>query len=261
MATKVDYLFCISAGRSGSHYLKTLFEHVDGCRAFHLPEPKGIGLPMRRFLRGHPGPMKRIARKKAGIMLRTRQQGEVHAETHHSFIKGYGWYLPEYLCENRIGVVILRRDRRKIAQSLLRIGCSPLRPLGRKMIVTPEKRNPLISPPKVLATVKMTYYLAYSLMFLCRVAERVQKMHFLTGRRFLPGFLSNYERACMKWYLEEIGAEEKAFRKKYPQIKYYEVAIEDLNSLDNVRNMLSYFGLKEKDSLSEVVGKPTNLMR
>jgi hypothetical protein len=61
--------------------------------------------------------------------------------------------------------------------------------------------------------------------------------------------------------VEETNAKAEAFKRQYPAIKYYEVSIEDLNSVESVQEMLAYFGYSGDQSLRQVVGKPTNLKK
>ena len=69
-----------------------------------------------------------------------------------------------------------------------------------------------------------------------------------------------YELNCLKWYVEETNAKAEAFMRQYPKIKYFETDIESLNSTELVQQMLEYFGCKAKESLADVVGKPTKVI-
>ncbi len=50
MGQKVDYIFSINTGRSGSHYLSNIFNHVTGCCSFHEPYPYCRDKVMRKYL-------------------------------------------------------------------------------------------------------------------------------------------------------------------------------------------------------------------
>lgn len=256
MEETTEYIFSINTGRSGSNYLTNIFKHVSGCRSFHEPQPVGNGKEMRCYSRGHLTLMKNVAEKKIGIITELKRDCQVYFESNHCFIKGFGWFVPQYIPEDKIGVIILKREKSKIAESLLRIGCSSLDPFGRDWISTPDMKNPLVRPPQtpeIYQCARLTKYILRAGKFLTR---RVFQKEFQ-----YPQWLTNYELECLNWYVEETYAKSEAFKQQYPAIKYYEVNIEDLNSLESVRLMLTYFGCSAKESLNHVIGKPTNLKR
>ncbi|MFA7173873.1 MAG: hypothetical protein WC340_10755 [Kiritimatiellia bacterium] len=78
---------------------------------------------------------------------------------------------------------------------------------------------------------------------------------------FVVQWLTNYELACLKWYVRETEAQMEEFKKQFPRIKYYEVEIKDLNSLAKVQKLLDFFGCKGKKSLTEAVGIPRNIKK
>lgn len=57
------------------------------------------------------------------------------------------------------------------------------------------------------------------------------------------------------WYVDEVEARAERFKRHHD---VYEVWLEDLNRLGNVKKMFDHFGLKPKPHLDKVVGKPTN---
>jgi hypothetical protein len=59
--------------------------------------------------------------------------------------------------------------------------------------------------------------------------------------------------------VEETNAKAEVFMQQYLRIKYYVIDIESLNSIVSVERMLAHFGCKAKESLIDVVGKPTNM--
>lgn len=254
MEESTHYIFSINTGRSGSDYLANIFKHVSGCCSFHEPEPKGNGKEMRRYSRGHHTPMKKTAETKARLIKELKRDCQVYFESNHCFIKGFGWFLPQHLPEDRLGVIILKRESSKIAESLLRIGCSPLTSFGRRWIIAPDMKDPLVRPPKTMTVYQCARFTKNILGASRYLVRKIFRMKFHD-----PQWLINYELDCLKWYVEETHAQAEAFKQKYPAIKYYEVNIEDLNSLASVQQMLAFFGCKGKESLNQVVGKPTNL--
>jgi len=253
MNPRPDCIFCITTGRSGTDYLTRLFSHLPGCRSFHEAKPIGNGRAMRQFALGRPELMQQVARSKAENVTRIRQEYALYFESNHCFIKGFGWYLPEHIPAERIGVIILGRDKSKVAHSLLRIGCSPLLPGGRQWVMTPDRKQPLIAPPRTVVT--------YQGARLARFAvDRVDDFaHTMFGRTVLgPQWLADYELSCLEWYVEETRARAEAYRRRFPSITYYETRLEDLNTFAAVRRMLGHFGYTAPEALRRVVGIPTN---
>jgi len=254
MSEKIDYIFSINTGRSGSEYLQKVFEHVSGCDSRHESFPIGNAREMRLFAQGKVMPMERLAKMKAEIISESNRKGNIYFESNHCFIKGFGWFMPQYLDIRKMGVIILKRDKSKIANSLFRIGCSPLNNFGRKWISTPNMKSPLVQPP----TIPINYHFSRYVKLILRKAHHLKRVILKKESQF-PQWMVNYELKCLNWYVEETYAKAEAFKKKFPNIKYYEVNIDDLNSLKSVKQMISYFGYKEMESLSGVVGKPVNL--
>ena len=252
MSEKTKYIFSINTGRSGSHYLGTVFEHVEGCQAFHEPDPIGNGEVMNQFAAENKEPMRRLAAVKAKKIKQIQENCEHYMETNHCFIKGFGWYLPEHLGEENMGVVILRRDPDEIADSYLRKHTSPLRQQGREWILSPDKKNPLVKPPVLFINPAISIRVGRLLKNIIRLFRRDR------GKAVFPQWIINYELACLKWYVAETEAMTKVFREKFPNIRYYETQIGDLNDYDSMKAMLDYFGCTPKPSMKDVVGKATN---
>ncbi len=258
MENSIKYIFCISTGRSGSDYLAKLFRHASACCSLHEPEPIGNGQPMRQYLQGKVETMHALARRKVLAINEAKGENQIYVETNHCFIKGYGWYMPSLLPENRIGVIILNRDKAKIAHSYMRIGFSPLTQAGRDWVMTPSMRNPLVPPPMRLFSPIITYKLALVIKFVFRCL-RVLSRAFIRREFKYPFWFLKYELDCFEWYVEETQAQTQKFKLQFPKIRYYEIEISALNSMESVRNMFSFFNCTEKSSLLDVVGKSTNL--
>jgi hypothetical protein len=257
MAEQVEYIFCINTGRAGSFYLKSLFDHVSGCCSFHEPEPQGNGKPMREYLNGKAGPVRELAREKAKNVEQAKEEFDVYVETNHWFIKGFGWFLPEYLSADKIGIVVLKRDKDKTAESLLGIGCSPLTQMGRNAIITPDAQKTILQPPKLFLSPRASYYLACAARLVWGGADRLCKTIFQSNIPSLKP-LKRYEMECLRWYVEETAEQTAKYRERFPDMKYYDVNITDLNSPEEVGKMLSFFGLSSERSITEVIGKPNN---
>jgi len=250
---KVDAIFVINTGRSGSDYLYNLFNVHPGCKAFHETFPVGAFSALRKYQRGNPQEMLGIAKEKTRLIDLHTKQGLCYVETNHCFIKGFGWELPTLNPHNHFGIIILTRDSEQIVQSTLRIGCSPLRKYGRDWILSPNKLHPLVKPPGgIAARLLYNFTRIYHLLFRA-LPNR------LGFKEFTPMWLRRYEEKAVHWYFQETHALADAYQSKYPNFTYYKVDITELNTEAGVTKLFQAFGLNSDDAMNEFVGKATNL--
>jgi hypothetical protein len=113
-------VFTISAGRTGTHYLATLFACARNASSGHEELPIGVGAPMEAFAEGDEEPMRAVAELKARL-VRQRAGAGTYLEANHAFVKGYGWFLPALLGPENLRVIYLRRDPELVARSLIRV--------------------------------------------------------------------------------------------------------------------------------------------
>jgi hypothetical protein len=251
-------IFSINTGRSGSHYLSCLFQHVERCRAFHEATPIGNGRPMREFLRGRQASMRALTVAKLERIRRETAPDEVYVESNHTFIKGFGWLLPDYIPQTQMGVIVLHRNREEIAQSYYRIGCSPLRRRGRRWLMLPSVRCPLLSPPTHIISASATYGV---MCFVHRMHRRADRVCRSLGRGQVPppAFLARYEMDALRWYVDETEARARRYREQFPDVSYFDVDVSELNTYEGVQRMLSHFNLIARPSIVSLLGNPTNL--
>jgi len=254
----VSFIFCISTGRSGTDYLKTLFDHSENCHSFHEKDPICNGRAMYNYLRGRQNAMRKLTEQKTNKIQEITHDGSTYVETNHCFLKGFGWIIPQYIPEDKIGVVILTRDKTKTANSLLRTSSTPLTAVGKKWMVTPAAKGSFLKPPtRYLLPPKLTY-----LLFLClKQLFRGKKLYTALGLKkpSTPQLIIDYEYECCKWYVEETAAQTKAYRNRFKNISFYKVDLEELNHQSKIEEMFGHFGLVAKPSLIDIIGKPTNL--
>jgi len=198
--------------------------------------------------------MERVSQKKVEAIEALKRDCELYFESNHCFIKGFGWFVPRWIPEERIGVIILKRRKSEIVESHIRTNTSPLTPFGRKWISTPDMENTLVAPP----TTRIGYRYACVVKSLWNYGRR-HVANYLKKEIQDPKWLTRYEMKCLNWYVDETQAKAEAFKQEFPNIKYYEVDIADLNSMESVQKMLSYFGQESEASLKQVVGVPANL--
>lgn len=260
MGRRPDYIFCINTGRSGSHYLSRLMKHVSGCVAFHEPEPICNGSAMRQHLSGRPDRMRRLTETKVSVIESLRRGPDrTYVETNHCFVKGFGWYLPEHLGQERMGVIVLTREKEAVARSLLRIGCTPLVPGGRDWLITPDVSRWSAPPPGPASSPRLAYALLRFLKLPFRGARYYAALRLRAPRT--PRLIHDYELACLRWYVDETMALASAYRRAFPRVSYLDVGLDELNTLAGVRRVLDHFGLEEESSIREVVGRATNARR
>ncbi len=215
----IKYLFCINTGRSGSGYLQSLFCHAHNTVSIHEGFPIMNGEPMRFFNRGDAEPMKALIPKKLDVIKRAMEGSQVYSETNHSFIKGWGWLLPDaYIPQEEIGVVILTREPEGIINSILRLHSTP----GTSEWSKTWWLNPGDS-----------------------------------GNLCQPEPDANPYDIC-KWYVDEVALRAEAYKKQFPKITYVHCDLKSLNDYDFVEDMFSTFGLTPKESLKEILGQVVN---
>lgn len=254
----VKAIFCISPGRSGSHYLSGLLAESKNCESHHEAKPNGFGKPLQLFHRGDTGLMSEVAGHVADAVNEAASRNLVYAETSHCFIKGFGWPLMEHLDQSQVGVVVLKRDKEAVVNSTIRALSVPLRNLGRSYILTPERVSPIIPPPSFCGLPGAVGYATARALH-----QTIMKFRRLGKKLGLPFgdvvLFPAYQRKAVAWYWDETYALCGEFRKKYPDCKYFETTTEDLNCTQKVSKLFDFFGLEPAQSLTEKVGVPTNL--
>lgn len=254
----VQAIFCVNPGRSGSHYLSGLLAESKNCDSHHETKPTGFGKPLQQFNRGETGPMEEVARHIADAVHEAAGRGVIYAETSHCFIKGFGWPIMDHLEQSQVGVVILKRDKEAVVKSTIRALSVPLLNLGRRYVLTPERKAPINTPPRFMGLPgAVGYGVARALH------DAIAKLRRIGKKLGLPVedtvLFPAYQRAAVSWYWDETYALSDAFRKKYPGCKYFETTTDDLNRPEIVRELFEFFGLEPDESLADKVGVPTNL--
>ncbi len=253
MATKIRYIFCINTGRSGSHYLAQVLNEFEGIVALHEPRPVLNGGEMVNFLSGDSAAMEGRMEEKLDAIKEALRDKECYIETNHTFIKGFGWLIPFYLPHEELGVIVLKRNKQEIVDSLLRINCTPLTMDGLMWLMTPLMKDP-INPLGIWD--KRCFRLVLRLdRILMRLRGRLGSKMI---RRWVFG---RFDRRLLEWYVEETYAQAKRFARKFPNIRMYETELDKVNDIRGIQEMLGYFGLKNspKKSVLKLLGVRTNL--
>lgn len=252
MNSKIKYIFCISTGRCGTDYLASLFGSLRQTSAYHEQIPLLHNDIMRAYLKGNKKPLQHtFPEKMKTIHL---DHGNLYVDTSHIFIKSFGWEIPNHIPHEEIGVVILKRDREKVAQSTQRVHSGPFSYLGRKWIIVPNGNN-CISPP-----ISYGVYTIYRMLLKCYwfliQAPIINKPY--------PKFFLKKSLSLLRWYYDETYALAKKYRSLYPKLTYIDVTLEELNTVEGFENLIYGFGLSSYYDSTEVekkIGKPKNLKK
>lgn len=241
----IKYIFSINTGRSGSNYLYRLFASQQGFKAFHEPNPIMNGKPMRDYLKGDEKSIRALAKKKVNrIQQAIENSGLVYVETNNAFIKGFGWILMEMLPHDQVGVIILKRNKKEIVDSLIRINCTPLSELGADWLITPSIKKPINSVQHIC---KLIYFILSALI------RKTNKKN---------NWIKAYEKKWLSWYVDETYAQAERFRHLFPMTKVFSTDIVFLNELSEVERMFKFFDYEISDNrrLKLVLGKKTNII-
>jgi hypothetical protein len=216
----IRYLFCISTGRSGSDYLTELLRQAANAVSLHEGLPIMNGVPMQRFNEGDEAALRALMPLKlAEIRKKSRNGCKIYCETNHSFIKGWGYLLPEAIRQEEIGVIVLCRPAKQGVHSHLRVRNVPgTTRWSRTWVLTPGAARDQLPPPE-------------------------RDDHF----------------ALCRWYVDEVERRAQAYKIQFPNITYLECDLGQLNDRRFVGEMFDRFGLVPSPGLDEAVGRPLNV--
>lgn len=247
----IKYIFCVSTGRSGTSYLSKLLSKLDNCSAYHEQKPIMHDKIMRDYLSGKEKLLENNFSEKLECIQNSSSL--IYADTSHVFIKSFGWEIPKYIPEHEIGVIILKRNKEKVVQSLQRVHSGPFTFLGRKWILLPYKKA-LIKPP-------VNYYIfhiyRYLLKFYWMIKGESNSMVIT-----YPNFFKSQSIRLINWYYDEVYALGDKFEKAFPKITFVNVNLEELNTIEGFEKIINEFKLNNyynKESVESVIGKASNL--
>jgi hypothetical protein len=216
----IKYIFSINAGRSGSAYLTALLARAANAVSIHEGFPIMNGTAMQKFNEGDTLELAALMPLKVReIRKKTHKSQKIYCETNHSYIKGWGYLVPDaFIPQEDIGVIVLRRDLDQVAYSLLRLHNVPgASEWGRTWFLAPNAARNLTRPAAHAGPYD-----------LCR------------------------------WYGEEIHRRAEDYKRRFPGITYLECDLEQLNDYDYVLHMFRTFGLEPTPELKEVCGSALN---
>ena len=246
----VKYIFCISTGRSGTGYLASLLKCLKSSSVFHEHKPILNGLPMQEYLKGNFELMQTEIPKKIEVIKNFKEN--IYIDTSHLFIKGFGWEIPKYINQEEIGIIILKRDRKKVVDSTMKVHSGPFSYFGRKWIITPRRKN-IVHPP-----IRYNHYILYYLLlkfFWILIGKNK------TIKKVYPSYFKKISKKLLYWYIDETEALCQKYMIKFDRIKYVEVNLEDLNNFEGVIKIADAFDLSKsfnQECLKHKLGKFIN---
>lgn len=248
---EIKYIFCISTGRCGTDYLSNLLSTLKGCNSFHEQKPRLHKVEMREYLKGNFELIQKLMPDK--ISKINSHSGGLYSDTTHVFIKSFGWEIPKYIPQEEIGVIILKRDINKVAESTHRTQSGPFNDLGRDWIICPTNNSIIPSPMGVLEY-------KFNRLFL-KILWRVKGN---SGYKKYPSYFKKKSIKLIKWYYNETYALGKKYQEKFPNITYVEVQLNELNTIEGFEKIIGAFDLQEiydESKLLDIIGKPVNLKK
>jgi hypothetical protein len=211
---------------------------------------------MQEYLSGRPESMAQCTKIKINNIEKNRKDKYTYVETNHTFIKGFGWFIPEYFDEKDIGVIILKRNKHDVAKSFQRINALPTNKLGRDFIISPDLDDRIIPPPEILFSPKFTCNTVRFIRQFFRGSAYYRKAHLPTPK--IPKWITKYERECLEWYVDETFALSNKYVNKFKNINYYTIENDKLNSIEEISKMMTFFNLKCSPEIDKIIGSPTN---
>lgn len=216
----IKYIFSINSGRSGSDYLTKLLSCSTSTVSIHEGFPIMNGIPMVKFNNDNESELKKlIPLKLKQIRKSVGHKNKVYCETNHSFIKGWGYLIPDnYIPQEEIAVIILRRNIEDTIYSLMRVHDIPGSSQASRTWYLPIESEKNIS----------------------HLAEN-----------------SNPYEIC-KWYINEINLRAEKYKCEFPEITFIESDLEELNDYSFVLNIFKKLDLNPSEDLKHVCGRPLN---
>jgi hypothetical protein len=233
-------ILTLTPGRSGTHYLASLFSILPNVYSVHEPDPT---LSSREFAQGELNAEEAavLINEKADSILTTFNNSiaSTYVETSHALLSHTSLPSPliERLLENlegqSVGVIILRRDLAEVMLSRSHLGhmtcytqSHEIRYRGVGWIYTPESQNahiPSIKPDDQLTQLEL-----------------------------LAGYVLN---------VEAVAENFEQNYKAHPRLRIYKIALEELSrSVEKTAAMLDYFNLvyKKEDLIKVINSGKTN---
>jgi hypothetical protein len=215
-------IFSINSGRAGSKYLAQLLGTARDVQSFHEAAPKMSG-EFIRMINSEPlaasREKRRVKSEAIAKFLRNSPTSVTYAETNHTFIKTFfDVVLDDF---RNVDVIILRRDPVLVLKSFIELGYfSPLNPLAYSWMSSPNATTAALPALE-------------------------------------PDAMLDQFDLCIA-YLLDIEARTERFQKEYPNVRQYEVRLEELNEICRVQDIFRRLGLTLTQATAELCGRAVN---
>jgi len=238
--SKVDVIFSINTGRSGSTYVASLMQGFDQLSCFHEPDPSFCGLPMQEYQLGNTKAFDSRMGEKTAKIETVLKSGSAYFESNHYFIKGFGWEILSRLEDKKVGILSIHRDPEKIVNSYHSIGTSIL---GRGAY------RHLIHPFATLVegnfeSNKLWFWIKISVMRLITV---IYNIPFFLGiwKRKKWNLFSGFQKRYLRWYFEKYQELQARFKSKHPNLVYVEIDLDTMSEEEMIGALQKGFDLGE----------------
>lgn len=218
--------FVASTGRSGTGTLYEIFHRLNNVRSFHEPVPLMHDRLMAEKNNEDATRANKTYRRVKSTMMKLDNVGyncDYYFESNHMFIKSFIDYAVKEFGE-KMEIIHLYRDPVLVAKSMYELDTIPgATRLGNK------------------------WYLDY------RASGNLLQMQEALENDLTHGFYK-----CL-WYYYELEERVKFYKQKYPQIRFHDIATEDLNDKAKVMGLLDALEIEyDEAALNEIVGHKTN---
>lgn len=237
---KVEIIFSINTGRSGSSYLASLMKGFETVCSHHEPKPILNEDAMKQYQLGKKDAFDAVLPEKVEQIQKVLAHNKVYFESNHYFIKGFGWEILKNLSEEKIGIIILKRNPEEIIKSYFTIGVSVL---GNGAVMH------LIHPFSIYASrpFSKNRNLFMLKLFLMRIIVILYNLPFYAGVQKRKNFniFKRFQLRYLKWYLKEYEYLKSKFIEKYPNLSYLEIDINKMDQDEIIESIRQKFGVGE----------------
>ncbi len=206
--------------------------------------------PMRRWLKEDRVMMRELIAGKLSSIQQLKGEKPVYLETNHCFIKGFGWELMEHLPAEKVLVLVLKRNRQEVVDSLYRIKCTPLNRFGSEWLIQPARKGIAGVSAPGFVFFRCMYFFDY---WYTRVNNRL-------GKR-LPDFLKTYKMNLLKRYYHFTYRLGERFFEKFGRVNRMDISLGDLNNPEWVEAFCKQLGIAFTPAMQEKLGKRVNEKR
>jgi hypothetical protein len=206
---------------------------------------------MRDYLEGNKLPLQEQMPMKLEKI--NANKSLIYADTTHIFIKGFGWEIPKYIPQEEIGIIILKRDKNKVAESTHRVHSGPFNELGRDWIIFPHRHSVTRPPVSILEYKFLRLLLRAYWKYTSRKGNKEKKY---------PPFFKAKSIELIKWYYSETYALGEKYKKTFPKITTVDVDLDEINTYNGFEKIVNAFDLTpyySRERLAGIIGKPLNL--